>query len=137
MVTRKTYTECVSFDTFEERYNYLRIGGSVAKETFAAHRYLNQAFYISREWKEVRNRVIIRDTGCDLAVPGYEIYDKILVHHINPINERDLLSRNPSVLDMDNLIAVSIETHNAVHYGSLSTSRFIPAERYPGDTLLW
>lgn len=136
-MTRKTYTECIAFDTFEERYNYLRIGGSVAHETFAAHRYLNQAFYTSRAWKDVRNRVIIRDAGCDLAVPGYELFDSILVHHINPISENDLITRDKSVLDMDNLITVSMETHNAIHYGNLDESRFIPEERRPGDTILW
>lgn len=133
-----TYSELVTFPTFQERYRYLKQSGIVAEETFGAHRYLNQAYYRSAEWRQTRNRVIIRDNGCDLGVEGFEINDRVYIHHINPITEEDILDRSPALFDMDNLICVSFNTHQAIHYGDES---MLPinyfSERSPRDTILW
>lgn len=133
-----SYSKLITLPTFQERYRYLKQSGTVAEETFGGHRYLNQAYYRSPEWKQVRNRVIIRDKGCDLGMEGFEINDRIYIHHINPITEEDILDRSPALFDMDNLICVSFNTHQAIHYGDES---MLPinyfAERQPGDTKLW
>ena len=133
-----SYSELITFPTFQERYRYLKQSGIVAEETFGSRRYLNQAYYTSPEWRQVRNRVIIRDNGCDLGMEGFEINDRIYIHHINPITEDDILDRSPALFDMDNLICVSFNTHQAIHYGNES---MLPinyfSERSPGDTRLW
>lgn len=133
-----SYSELITFPTFQERYRYLKQSGIVAEETFGSRRYLNQAYYTSPEWRQVRNRVIIRDNGCDLGMEGFEINDRIYIHHINPITEDDILDRSPALFDMDNLICVSFNTHQAIHYGDES---MLPinyfSERSPGDTRLW
>jgi len=133
-----SYSKLITFPTFQERYRYLKQSGIVAEETFGSHRYLNQAYYNSPEWKSIRNRVIIRDNGCDLGVEGFEINDRVYIHHINPITEEDILDRSPALFDMDNLICVSFNTHQAIHYGDES---MLPItyfeERKPGDTKLW
>ena len=133
-----SYSKLITFPTFQERYRYLKQSGIVAEETFGAHRYLNQAYYRSAEWRQVRNRVIIRDNGCDLGVEGFEINDRVYIHHINPITEEDILDRSPALFDLDNLICVSFNTHQAIHYGDES---MLPItyfnERKPGDTKLW
>lgn len=134
---RRTYSECVELPTFEERYEYLRLTGKVAEETFAHQRHLNQTFYGSREWRDLRNHIIARDLGRDLACEGYEIFDVLYVHHIRPITPEDLLRRNKMLLDPENLITVSLDTHNAIHYGTLETSRFIGHDRTEGDHILW
>lgn len=113
----KSYSEMIRLNTFLERFEYLKLKGKVGDETFGYSRYLNQHFYHTREWKDVRDQVIIRDNGCDLAMPDREIRDRILIHHINPITEEDILDRNPLVFDLDNLVCVSKLTHDAIHYG--------------------
>ena len=133
-----SYSELITLPTFEERYRYLRQSGIVAEETFGGHRYLNQAYYRSAEWRQTRNRVIIRDNGCDLGMEGYEIRDRVYIHHINPITADDILNRSPALFDMENLICVSFNTHQAIHYGDESLLPIISFnERTPGDTKLW
>lgn len=133
-----SYSELITFPTFVERYRYLKQSGIVAEETFGPHRYLNQAYYRSPEWRKARNNVIIRDNGCDLGLEGYEIGDRVYIHHINPITENDILNRSPVLFDPENLICVSFNTHQAIHYGDES---MLPitylVERKPGDTKLW
>lgn len=133
----KTYSEMNKLETFEDRYRYLKLNGKVASETFGYDRYLNQALYRSREWKDIRNKVIIRDEGCDLGVPGRVIPGKVMIHHINPISEEDIITRNPKIFDMDNLVCVSNTTHNAIHYGDESLLVIEKKERVKGDTILW
>ncbi len=133
-----SYSELITLPTFEERYRYLRRSGIVGEETFGSHRYLNQTLYRSPEWRQVRNNVIIRDNGCDLGMEGYEIRDRVYIHHINPITMDDILDRSPVIFDMDNLICVSFNTHQAIHYGDESLLPIISfTERTPGDTKLW
>jgi hypothetical protein len=133
-----SYSELITLPTFEERYRYLKQSGIVAEETFGSHRYLNQAYYTSPDWRRARNHVIVRDNGCDLGMEGYEIHDRIYVHHINPITEEDILDRSPALFDPDNLICVSFNTHQAIHYGDESLLPIISFnERMPGDTKLW
>lgn len=133
----KTYSECIELPSFEERYRYLRLTGVVGEQTFAHQRHLNQTFYTSREWRDLRNHIIARDFGRDLACEGYEIFDAVYIHHINPITPDDVLHRSRSLLDPENLITVSLNTHNAIHYGTLETSRFVGHVRTEGDTILW
>lgn len=127
----------IARDTFLSRFQYLMLGGKVGDETFGWERHLNQHFYASPAWKRARDVVIIRDAGCDLGVPGYEIHDRILVHHIEPINVRMLEEQDPKLWDPDNLISVSHNTHNAIHYGDESLLPKPIVERKPGDHLLW
>ena len=123
--------------TFEERFEYLKLGGVVGRSTFGYDRYLNQIFYTSWEWRHVRRDIIARDNGCDLGIPGRDIPDRIIVHHINPITMEDIESRNPIVLDPNNLICVSHNTSNALHYSSASLLTTLPPTRKKGDTKLW
>ena len=134
---KKTYRDLQRFLTFDERFEYLKLGGMVGASTFGFDRYLNQRFYTSLEWKRARDAVITRDNGCDLGVDGYEIHDKILVHHMNPITQDDLILANDVVLDLDNLITTTHNTHNAIHFGDSSLIKKLPPERRPGDTKLW
>lgn len=133
----RTYSELITFPTFEERYRYLRLGGKVGNETFGFDRYLNQIFYKTKEWLEVRDYVIIRDNGCDLAIEGREIYDKILVHHMNPITKEDILNRSDYLFNPDYLICTTKRTHDAIHYGddSLLFTEFVT--RTKNDTCPW
>lgn len=133
----RSYSELTSFSTFLDRYRYLKLGGRIGEETFGFDRYLNQTLYKSPEWRRVRDEVIIRDNGCDLGLDGYEIYDKILIHHINPITQRMIQDRDSEIFDLENLICVSHNTHNAIHYGDESLLPILPVERYKGDTKLW
>lgn len=137
MTGTKSYSELTSFSTFLDRYRYLKLGGRIGEETFGFDRYLNQTLYKSPEWRRVRDEVIIRDNGCDLGLDGYEIYGKILIHHINPITQRMIQDRDPEIFDLENLICVSHNTHNAIHYGDESLLPILPVERYKGDTKLW
>ena len=137
MTGTKSYSELISFSTFLDRYRYLKLGGRIGEETFGFDRYLNQALYKSPEWRRARDEVIIRDNGCDLGLDGYEIYDKILIHHINPITRRMIQDRDPEIFDLENLICVSHNTHNAIHYGDESLLPILQVERYKGDTKLW
>lgn len=132
-----TYSESLLYKDFERRFNYLKLNGAVAHSTFGGHRYLNQALYQSDEWRRVRRAVILRDNGCDLAIPDRPIYGKILVHHINPITQEDIQNRNPIIFDLDNLITVSLETHNALHYGDYSLVNKDVVNRRPNDTAPW
>ena len=133
----KTYSELIQLDTFLDRFKYLQMGGHVGLETFGYDRYLNQMFYHDPAWKSVRNRVILRDEGCDLAIVGREIYGSPQIHHIMPITREDVISRAPICFDMDNLICVSAITHKAIHYGDESSVIKDPVERRAGDTKLW
>lgn len=134
---RKSYFEMSRRKSFQDRYQYLRLRSSVGQETFGFDRYINQAFYTSRAWRSIRDQVIVRDEGCDLGVEGYPIFDKVIIHHINPINQTELEHNDPCLTDLDNLICVSLNTHNAIHYGDERLLPTLPEERRPGDTLLW
>lgn len=136
MVTRNL-TDLLSLSTFEERFEYLKLKSKIGIDTFGFDRYLNQAFYASKEWKRIRDLVIIRDNGCDLAIPDRTIYGKILIHHIEPITKDDVINRDPKIMDLDNLISVSFETHNAIHYGDINLLPTIAKERKPNDTCPW
>lgn len=133
----KTYYELSKFHTFDERFDYLKIVGVVGKEVFGFDRYLNQILYNSSEWKTVRNKVIVRDNGCDLGLEGYDICGKILIHHINPITVEDIKNRNPMIFDLNNLICVTHNTHNAIHYGNADSLFKSPIERTTNDTCPW
>lgn len=134
----KTYSECIKLPTFEERFGYLKIPGIVSEMTFGGNRYLNQQFYASPEWKTARRDAIARDLGCDLADPDRPIRTKIYIHHIEPITIEDVVKRRSNVFDLENLICVSFNTHNAIHYGNkdlLTPSK--PIERKPNDQAPW
>lgn len=133
----KTYSELIQIPTFEERYHYLRLFGSVGEETFGFKRWLNQEFYHSSEWLKFRDKIIIRDGGCDLAVDGFEIYGSIIIHHLNPITYDDILNRNPCVFDPDNVVCTKLSTHNAIHYGDETLLPKIQVERTRNDTCPW
>ena len=133
----KSYRELIRLRTFEERFEYLKLGGAVGRETFGFERYLNQTFYNSKEWKPCRRDIIVRDNGCDLAIPDREIFGRIIVHHINPITIDDIEFGRDCVLDPDNLVCTSHNTSNAIHYGDASLLAKIPQDRRKGDTYLW
>lgn len=133
----RTYSELITIPTFEERFEYLRLKGSVGKDTFGYDRYLNQVLYRSPEWKRLRNQIIIRDDGCDLACDGYDVYGKVLIHHLNPITVEDVLARSRKVFDPDNLVCVSHNTHNAIHYGDVDLLVTGPIIRTKNDTCPW
>ena len=137
MTTIRTYSELCQLSTFEDRFDYLRLNGSVGKDTFGFDRYLNQQFYRSREWKRIRDRVILRDNGCDLGVEGYEIRGRILIHHINPISVEDIHTMSDLLMNPEYLICVSHRTHNAIHYGDESLIITAPIERTQNDTCPW
>lgn len=133
----KTYSELIEIPTFLERYRYLRIGGAVGKETFGYDRYLNQILYKSDKWKRFRREIIVRDNGNDLACEGFQIFGKILIHHINPITVEDVLHRDPRIFDPENVISTTLNTHNAIHYGDESLLMIAPVERSKNDTCPW
>ena len=138
MIQKKRHYHGLSrLQTFEERYKYLRLNGVVGRSTYGFDRYLNQKFYTSTEWRRVRNFVILRDGGCDLGVAGREIRDKIIVHHMNPMSVEDIEHGDEDILNPDYLIATSLNTHNAIHFGTSSIAPSLPKERLPGDTKLW
>lgn len=133
----KCYSELSRLSTFEERYSYLQLKGSVGADTFGFDRYLNQIFYRSKEWKAVRDLVIIRDNGCDLGVLGYEIHGRILIHHLNPISIEDIERRTSILLDPEYLICTTHNTHNAIHYGDEGLLSRAPVQRTKYDTCPW
>lgn len=137
MTISRSYRELRRIDGFEERFRYLSLKGGVGVSTFGFDRYLNQRFYTSREWRQLRHHVIVRDNGCDLGVDGYEIHDRLYVHHMNPIIVDDIVASEDALLDPDNLITTTHGTHNAIHYGDerLLPRKYVPRER--GDTRLW
>jgi len=134
----KTYSEMIKLKTFEERYDYLKLDGSVGFETFGSERYLNQRFYTTPEWRTARRKAIVRDHGCDMGIEDRPINSKIIIHHIDPITIDDVLNRSSKLFDLDNLICVSFDTHLAIHYGDrglLTPTK--PIERTPNDTSPW
>ena len=133
----KTYQELITFDTFTDRFNYLKLSGQVGEETFGHNRWLNQVFYKSKEWLSFRNRVILRDNGCDLGIPGREIFGSIIIHHINPITVEDIVERDPKVFDMNNVISTMLSTHNAIHYSDDTILMLDPVDRSQNDTCPW
>lgn len=133
----RTYSELITFPTFEERYQYLRLNGFVGKDTFGFDRYLNQIFYRSQKWRSIRDFVIIRDNGCDLGVEGYEINSKIIIHHMNPITLEDIERESEYLLDPEFLICTMHNTHNAIHYGDESLLPILPKARTRNDTCPW
>lgn len=137
MTIIRTYSELITFPTFEERFKYLQLEGSVGKDTFGYDRYLNQLFYKTAEWKRLRRDLIIRDNGCDLGIEGHEIYGRIIIHHLNPITKDDIVSRTEYLLNPDFLICTTHNTHNAIHYGDESLLITSPVERSKNDTCPW
>lgn len=133
----RTYSELITIPTFEDRFKYLQLKGSVGKDTFGYDRYLNQLFYQTIEWKRLRRDLIIRDCGCDLGVEGYEIHGRIIIHHMNPITKEDLLDRTDYLMNPEYLICTTHSTHNAIHYGNESLLVTAPIVRSKNDTCPW
>lgn len=134
----KTYTELSKLKTFEERFDYLMLSGRVGIETFGYDRYLNQILYSSQRWKSLRDKIIIRDNGSDLGIEGYQIYGRVIIHHINPLTIDDVLEESPDVFNPEYLICTSHKTHNAIHYGDENYKRSLQViERRPNDTIPW
>ena len=133
----RTYSELRRLQSFEERFAYLILRGEVGDATFGFDRWINQRFYQSRQWQQVRDLVIVRDNACDLGVPGYEIYARLMVHHMNPVSAEALVHGEEWVLDPEYLITTTHRTHNAIHYGDDSLIPKLSIERRPGDTRLW
>lgn len=140
MVTQmsiRTYSELITFSTFEERFKYLQLNGEVGGETFGFDRWLNQVFYRSHQWKRLRDEIIIRDNGCDLGVEGFEINRRIIIHHMNPISINDIEKETDLLLNPEFLICTSHNTHNAIHYGDEKLLVTAPIERSKNDTCPW
>lgn len=137
MTSIKCYSDLILLPTFQERYQYLRLNGVVGKETFGFDRYMNQFFYRSPEWRRVRDIVIARDGGCDLGIPGREIFRRAIIHHMNPIRPEDIRSRMESILDPEYLITTIDNTHLAIHYGDENLLLQDPVVRTPNDTCPW
>lgn len=135
--TIRTYSELITLPTFEERYEYLRLNGRIGEETFGYDRYLNQLLYTSNRWRRIRNKVIVRDDGCDLGIDDRRIGGIIIVHHMNPITIEDVLEERPEVFDPEFLISVADPTHKAIHYGDASLLMQTPIERSKYDTCPW
>lgn len=133
----RTYSELLKFDTYEDRYKYLRVNSKPGDLTFGNDRYLSQRFYKSYEWRRIRNSVIVRDLGCDMGLDGYEIQGPIYIHHMNPMLVKDLKTFNPDVINPEYLISVSLDTHNAIHYGDVYSSGSFMANRTANDTCPW
>lgn len=133
----RTYSELIQLPTFKERFEYLSLGGTIGKETFGFDRYLNQQFYTSRTWRKIKNQVIIRDNGLDMAHPDYPINGKIIVHHMNPVDTDDILMQRDILLNPEFLVSVSFLTHNAIHYSNFDLLPSPPIERKPFDTCPW
>ena len=132
-----TFGELIQIPTFEERFAYLSLSGQVGESTFGFDRWMNQQFYRSREWRQIRSVVLARDRGCDLAMEGYEIHNRPIIHHMNPMSVRDIQHANEDILNPEFLISTTHRTHNAIHYGDadLLVKKYVP--RRPGDTTLW
>ena len=133
----RTYSELITLSTFEERYKYLQLSSSIGEETFGFDRYLNQNFYRSKEWKRIRDFIIIRDNGCDLGVEDRTIYGKIIIHHMNPIRTKDIQDVSDYLLNPEYLICTTHQTHNAIHYGDENLLVRNPIERTANDTCPW
>ena len=137
MKTIRRFSEMKNLKTFDERFDYLKLDGTVGADTFGSDRKFNQIFYKSPEWKRIRNKIILRDNGCDLGIDGHEIHGKIFIHHMNPISIKDLEDNIDDVLDPEYLVCVSHATHNALHYGDKQLLVSNSLERKKGDTKLW
>lgn len=133
----KRYSELIALTSFIDRFNYLKLEGVVGQETFGIERYLNQEFYHSEEWKSIRDRIIIRDGGCDLGIPGREIHGRIYIHHMNPILPEDVIRHSSTLVDPENLICTSKRTHDAIHYGDENQLAKDPVVRCKNDTCPW
>lgn len=134
----KTYSELVKLQTFEDRFRYLKLGGSVGEETFGVKRWLNQVFYKTDDWKIFRRDIIVRDEGCDLGIKDRSYNYGLLVHHIEPITVEDIVSRNvDKLLNPENAITTIDKTHRAIHYGDESILHLGIVERKPNDTIPW
>lgn len=136
MIIRR-YSELITLPTFEERYKYLQLNGSVGVDTFGFDRYINQTFYRSKEWKRIRDHVIVRDTGCDLGIEGREIKSRVIIHHMNPIKVKDIQIVSEFLLDPEYLISTIHSTHNAIHYGDENLLIKDPIDRNINDTCPW
>lgn len=133
----KSYKELIKLKTFEERLRYLQLNANVGIETFGSGRWLNQRLYHSSLWADVKNEIILRDNGCDLGLEGYEIRGRIYIHHLNPITKEDVLNNSSKLYDPNNLICVSFDTHQSIHYGSECAALSQLVERRPNDTCPW
>lgn len=133
----KSYSELIKIDSYVERYRYLKLKGVVGESTFGFSRFLNQMIYTSSRWKRLRNSIIIRDNGCDMAHDDRTITDRIIVHHINPITEDDVFNDSPLIWDPENLICVSFDTHQAIHYGDEHLLPIEVEERFANDQTPW
>lgn len=133
----RTYSELSKLPTFRERYEYLRLQGVVGEETFGFDRYMNQFFYRSPEWRRIRDLVITRDDGCDLGIPGRDIFDRIVIHHMNPISPRDIRGRSDFLLNPEYLIATTHRTHQAIHYGDEGLLVQDEIVRFKNDMCPW
>lgn len=133
----RSYLELIELKTFEDRFDYLRLDGVVGAETFGSSRQLNQALYRSYEWKKIRDMIILRDNGCDLGIEGRDIFQQPYIHHLNPITKKQILDRDPILFDPNNLITVSYQTHQAIHYGDKSILLLDPIERFANDVAPW
>lgn len=136
-MTSRSHTELSMIDSFEERFDYLNLTSKIEDRTFGGERWMNQEFYRSSQWKRVRQFVIARDNGCDLGVEGYEIFDQITIHHMNPMTRDQIAYGDPDILNPEFLISVSFNTHNAIHFGGRSSLPQPYVERQPGDHLPW
>jgi hypothetical protein len=133
----RSYSELYLFETFEERFNYLKLNGEVGRSTFGFDRYVNQRFYTSYEWKHARNFVIVRDKGCDLGIPGYEINDALLIHHMNPMTVDDIVHGEDWICDPEYLITTTQKTHNGIHFSDDRVLPKVVLARNRNDTKLW
>lgn len=137
MTSIKSYSELSRFNTFDERFEYLKLGGGVGRATFGFDRWINQEFYTSRQWHDIRDFVIVRDNGCDLGVEGYEIHVEPLIHHINPMKAEDIVNGEEWILDPEFLITTTHRTHNGIHFGTNRAYPKVVLARSPRDTKLW
>lgn len=135
--TIRTYSELTRYHTLEDRFRYLSLRGVVGEVTFGFDRFINQGFYRSREWRSIRDHVIVRDNGCDLGVDGWPIHDRVIIHHMNPMSVNEIVDGDDSILNPEFLVSVSHKTHNAIHYGDESQLPRIFVPRRPGDTKSW
>ena len=133
----RSYSELIRLPTFEERFDYLKFSAKIGEATFGFERYLNQIFYTSKEWRKFRRDIIIRDNGCDMAMEDYDIYGRIEVHHINPITVKMIENNDPLLMDPENVVCVSPNTHKAIHYGDKDLLPKGPIERKPNDMCPW
>lgn len=136
-MAERTYSELITLSTFEERFKYLKLDGVVGTDTFGFDRYLNQSFYKSKVWKSIRDRIIVRDDGCDLGIFDRRIPGKVYIHHLNPVTAKDIINMTDYLISPEYLICVSHSTHNAIHYGDESLLILNPVERRPNDTCPW